>query len=208
MTDSYPTSRAYQGMPPAYGEDEGASDKTWRKSAEALKRLHQRYFKKLIGGILTTYGAGPPEPEEIAQRTFTKLSEKQNLHTIKDLEGYAWITARNFILSEKRAMRVRADYAQAISGGTAHIACDNLDPERVLIGRGEIETVAEVINQMSERRRAIFLACRIEGITPEAAGRRLGVSRSSAVRHVAVATAMISEALGRIPAGQQGERAK
>lgn len=205
MTESSPSLRTGEGATAKAGGYEDTPRNTSSKSARALQRLHQRYFRKLLAGITATYGVGPPEPEEIAQRTFTKLSEKQNLHTIEDLEGYAWITARNFMLSEKRSMRVRSEYSNEVSAGKAHAVCDNIDPERVLIGRGEIEIVIDALNQMSERRRAIFLGCRIEGMTPEEAGRRVGVSRSSAVRHVAVATVMISEALGRIPSRKPHE---
>ncbi|MEM1134126.1 MAG: sigma factor-like helix-turn-helix DNA-binding protein [Pseudomonadota bacterium] len=164
-----------------------------------LSRLYQNYFAKLVAGLRATYGAGPPDPGDIAQKTFTRLSARTDLDDIHDLEGYAWIAARNIMMSEKRALRVRADHAAQAENGLFGDICDNLDPERVLIAREELDLVMETLQNMPERRRKIFLACRVDGMTLEQAGRLCGVSSSAAIRHVAIATAAISEALGRIP---------
>ncbi|MEM1052557.1 MAG: sigma factor-like helix-turn-helix DNA-binding protein, partial [Pseudomonadota bacterium] len=61
-----------------------------------------------------------------------------------------------------------------------------------------------VLQDMSERRRGIFIANRIDGLTPEQAGARFGVSRTAAMRHIANATAAIAEAID-LDAAKRGD---
>ncbi|MEM8919315.1 MAG: sigma-70 family RNA polymerase sigma factor [Pseudomonadota bacterium] len=163
-----------------------------------LSKLYARYFKQLVAGLRATYGSGPPDPDDIAQRAFAKLSAHARFGEIEDLEGYVWITARNLMLTEIRSMGVRSRHARQELQDASGDQCDEFDPERVLIAREELEIVMRVLEDMPERRRNIFLAKRVDGLSAKAAGRKYGVSRSSAVRHIAIATTEISIALGRI----------
>lgn len=161
-----------------------------------LERLYNRYFVKLVRGIRATYGDGPPDPDEIVQQAFARLIARDSLNDIADIEAYLWISARNIMLSEKRAMRVRGDHAEQASAGLFGALCDDFDPERVFMAKGELGLVMKTLQEMPERRRRIFLLARVDGLTPEQAGRHVGVSRTSAVRHIALATAAIADALG------------
>lgn len=156
-------------------------------------QLHAEYYDKLVRGLIATYGSGPPDPEDIAQRTFLKLNERKTAQGIRDLRAFAWTIARNFMISEKRSLRMRADHAYVERALVAD-ECDTIDPERVLMGKEEVAVVTKALDAMPDRRRQIFLACRVEGLTPKAAGERCGVSRSSAVRHLALATETIAAA--------------
>lgn len=161
----------------------------------ALSELYQRCYLKLVASIKSTYGNGPPEPEDLVQQAFIKLHQRGSLDDIKDLEGYVWIAARNSLISFKRAQRTQSKNEDEIKHRFWPSQCDNLDPERVFISERDTKLVLDAIEQMPERRREIFLLHRVEGMTPAQAGAKCGVSRSSAVRHIAIATATISEAL-------------
>ncbi|MEM6858870.1 MAG: sigma-70 family RNA polymerase sigma factor [Pseudomonadota bacterium] len=173
--------------------EEGSARSTDSKLKGIWADLYAKYFERLSRGLFATYGAGPPDPEDIAQRTFLKLNELKSADGIRDLEAFAWIVARNFMISEKRSLKMRADHTFAERALVAQ-ECDTIDPERVLMGKEQIDVVMRVLDEMPDRRKHIFLACRVEGLTPKAAGARCGVSRSSAVRHLALATQAISEA--------------
>lgn len=160
----------------------------------AFTRFYHRFFGKLAAGLESTYGAGPPDPEEVAHQAFLKLSERGNLSEIRDMEGFVWVTAHNQMRSELRALRVRESYAETT---ILEAQCDTFDPERVLGGKQEVAIVEETLRTMSERRRGIFIANRIDGLTPEKAGALFGVSRTAAMRHIANASAAIAEALSR-----------
>ncbi|MEM1132117.1 MAG: sigma-70 family RNA polymerase sigma factor [Pseudomonadota bacterium] len=165
--------------------------------ASRLKRLYDRYYDSLVTHLRSKYGAGPPDPDDVAQQTFEKLYERGLVKDIDNLEAFAWTTANNIIRSEHRAQRVRTRHAEEEAQDADTGLFDEFDPERVLMARQELDIVARTLREMPERRREIFIACRINGLTPEQAGRKVGVSRSSAVRHIAVATTMLVEALAK-----------
>ena len=170
-----------------------------------FKRFYRRYFATLASNLRATYGAGPPDPEEVAQRAFDRLLARESLDDIADLEGFVWICARNVIMSEKRAERVRQNNKEQVALRFFGATCDEFDPERVLMAKEQLALVMEALEAMPERRRRIFMLNRVHGLTPEQAGRRCGVSRSSAVRHIAVATAIIAETLV-LATGQDTEK--
>ena len=159
---------------------------------EIVTPLYRRWFGTLVAGLRSTYGVGPPDPEEVANYAFLKLSERNNLSSIKDLEAYIWVVAHNRMRAEFRSLRVREAFAETTIIETS---CDEFNPERVLGGKQEVEIVNEVLKGMSERRRGIFIAARIDGLTPAKAGTLYGVGRTAAMRHIAVATAEIAQAL-------------
>lgn len=180
--------------------DDGADDKQ-RNNRSVITRLYDRFGKRLTTSLKNHFGPGPPCPEDVAHQAFTKLSERESVDDIRDLDSFMWVTASNIMRSEIRKLRVRADYAQDRLHVPWGDECDDFDAERVLLAKEALDIVADILLQMPERRRQIFIMCRIEGMTPAAAGEAIGVSRSSAVRHVSVATQTLVEALagaGRI----------
>lgn len=172
----------------------------------ALEELYERYFHSLVRGLRQRYGSGPPDPDDIAQQTFARLQSRGNLADIDNLQSFAWITANNIAHSELRSLRVRERNVESEIASFWGTACDELDPERVISAREELEIVVATISAMPKRRREIFLACRFHGLTPEQAGKQSGVSRSSAVRHVAVASASLIAALASHHSAQSSSK--
>lgn len=168
-----------------------------RIRATGLSAFYDAYYSDLLKGLRSTYGAGPPDPEDVAQQAFLKLAEAPDLDTIRSLENYVWICARNVYLSEKRAYGVRARNRQEVTRRMFGSTCDEFDPERVLNARQQIDVVMDTLSKMPERRQQIFLLNRVHGLTPAEAGRRCGVSRTAAVRHIAIATSTLATALVR-----------
>ncbi|MEM7741884.1 MAG: sigma-70 family RNA polymerase sigma factor [Pseudomonadota bacterium] len=169
-----------------------------------LSAFYKTYFPRLVAGLRATYGSGPPDPDEVAQAAFEKLNKRERLDDIRDLESYVWIAARNIIMSAKRAERVREHNRDEVEDRFFSYGQDTFDPERVFIAKEQLAVIMRVVRAMPERRQRIFLLNRLHGMTPEKAGQACGVSRSSAVRHIGLATAAIAEALadsGRDPEG-------
>ncbi|KRQ92814.1 RNA polymerase sigma factor [Bradyrhizobium valentinum] len=53
---------------------------------------------------------------------------------------------------------------------------DELDPARVVEARGEVKALAKAINELPPRRRAIFMAARLENLPYKVIAERLGVT--------------------------------
>ncbi|MEM8986983.1 MAG: sigma-70 family RNA polymerase sigma factor [Pseudomonadota bacterium] len=161
----------------------------------ALERLYRRYFLKLKTGLARTYGAGPPDPEDVAQAAFSRLGDRPDLSKIQDPESYLWIAARNIIMTEKRRDAVKRGNAGEIERRFFGETCDVIDPERVFMAKDLLNIVMEVLAGMPERRRRIFMLHRVHGLTLDEAGKRCGVTRTAAIRHVGIATRLITEAV-------------
>ncbi|MEM6682163.1 MAG: sigma factor [Pseudomonadota bacterium] len=78
-----------------------------------VSRWYVAHFEALSRQINSAFGAGPPDPEDVAQRTFEKLLGRDNLSAIENVKAYLWHIARNTFLTEVRALtrRRKLDFA-------------------------------------------------------------------------------------------------
>ena len=189
--------QADQSAAPAVETGEDSSGELRNPKRGLIARLYEDVFSEIVGVLTSTYGSGPPDPEDVAQRAFANLSARDDLEDIEDVKNYVWVAARNLMLTEIRALGVRSKYAGQLTQDSFVEECDEIDAERVFMAREELEIVSQTIASMPERRRDIFLAKRVDGLSAEAAGRKFGVSRSSAVRHIAIATEQLTKAFAR-----------
>lgn len=187
----FPSSQTIEGKVEKIISD--ASERTGNNVR--LVSLYKTYFKKLASNLRSVYGAGPPDPEDVAQRAFENLNKQPNYDEIRDPEGYVWICARNIVMSEMRAQQVSLKNREEIKMRCFSPEGDTFDPERVLMAKEQLAIVMDTLNRMSPRRRQIFILNRMHGLTPKEAGLRCDVSRTAAVRHIAEATAAIAKAL-------------
>ncbi|MEM1139909.1 MAG: RNA polymerase sigma factor [Pseudomonadota bacterium] len=165
------------------------------RAQSPFARFYERTIAKLIADLRATYGAGPPDPEDVAQQAFLKLDQSGRFEALKSPENFVWITARNIVMSEKRALAVRQKNQVEVTDRVFHARCDDRDPERVFISKQQLGLVMAVLERMPARRRRIFLLNRVHGLTPAEIGRRLGLARTGIVRHIALATEEINKAL-------------
>ena len=161
----------------------------------ALGALYVRYAGVLADGLRAVYGAGPPEPEDIVQRAFERLAAHADLDSIRDVEGYLWITARNIVISDKRAEQVRARNANEVATRFFGERSEAFDPQRVFIAIESVDVVVKTLAEMPARRRDIFMLNRVHGLSIKEAGSRCGVSQTAAHRHIGLAMAQIASAL-------------
>ncbi|MEM1132120.1 MAG: sigma-70 family RNA polymerase sigma factor [Pseudomonadota bacterium] len=161
-----------------------------------IARLYDEYFAKLVQNLRGLYGSGPPDPQDVAHQAFEWLTSRGKLENIDDMRSYLWIAARNILISGRRHEDMRRAKSHTISEHIYGEQIDTIDPERMAMASEELEIVAEAIATMPEKRRQIFLLNRVHGLTPEAAGRRFGISRSAAIKHIAKALADIDRAFG------------
>lgn len=158
------------------------------RAKSAFERFYTRHFAKLVADLRATYGGGPPEPEDVAQRAFANLGKRGDLQSIDNLEAFVWTVSRNIIYSEKRAQAVRMKNAEDVRSVIFGEGSYDLTPERVFIAKEQLSIVMEALKTMPPRRRRIFILNRAHGFTPAEIARKLGVSRPAVVKHIAKAT--------------------
>ena len=161
----------------------------------SIHSLYKGYFQVLVNGLRSTYGDGPPDPKDIAQQAFEKLCSLGENHSVKKPESYLWVCARNILLSEKRADKVRQNSQSNVEATYYSFEFSEQEPERICLAREHLDLVRTVLEGMPARRRDAFVLNRLHGLTPEKAGKKLGISRNATVRHIGIATELIAEAL-------------
>ncbi len=181
---------AQRAIRPAVEGREGAT-----LSTPTMDSLYTDQFAPLVAYLRASFGVGPPEPEDIAQRAFGQLLAKGDLTGIDNLKAFLWRTARNIALSDKRAAQVRSKRKTETEILFSAAEGYSLTPERVLEGKEQVNLAVEVLRDMPEQRRRAFILTRIEGLSHAETSKRLGISRPAVSKHVARATADLYEKL-------------
>ena len=163
----------------------------------SLSLLYAETADELIAYLRKAFGDGPPEPEDVAQQAFARLASRESLSKIKNLKAFLWRTARNLMLTERRNASTRSKYEFEVEQLYFAIRGNAFAPERVLEVKQQLILINDVLREMPERRRLALLWNRVEGLNVAAVARRLGMSRTGAVKHIARAAADIDAALHR-----------
>ena len=167
---------------------------------EGLEVLYAKHFKALCHYVKKHFGAGPPEPEDVAQEAFIKFAALTNRQDIGNARAYLYRTAHNVVIDEVRRRKVRvADAQRTISVQSS----DDRTPERVLMGTERLEILRAATRAMPAARSRSFLLNRLHGYSAAAIARMTGYSESAVKKHIDLALTDIEAAL---TAAEQGER--
>ena len=154
-----------------------------------VDRFYTENFDSLVAYLRRKYGAGPPDPEDVAQKAFGRIVARGGLQGVDNPKAFLWRTAVNIFVSDTRTLKAeeRRDAAAEtiFSSENGYL----LTPERVLEAKEQVGIALRVLRQMPEQRRRAFILTRIEGLSHQATAELLGVSRPAVSKHVARATA-------------------
>ena len=165
-------------------------------SGVSVACLYEQHFGQLVSYLWARFGAGPPEPEDIAHSAFARIASPGQLDEVQHPKAYLWRTASNIAISEFRARSASERMKQAVSVLDGDEGC-HLTPERVLLGKAEVSIVVDVLNGMpAKRRQAFYLSC-FEGMTHAQVAAKMAITRQAVSKHVAKATEQLFTALDR-----------
>jgi RNA polymerase sigma-19 factor, ECF subfamily len=117
---------------------------------------------------------------------------------VTQIEGYLFRTASNVVIDYHRRATVRRVGDQIEYDDDLH-APDALSPERVLLGREELDRLTLALRELPERVRAVIILSRLEGFTHAEIARHLDISKSSVEKYMIKATTHLMRRLGRAP---------
>jgi RNA polymerase sigma factor (sigma-70 family) len=156
--------------------------------AKPLSQLYELYRKELIAFVRRKFGSGPPEPEDVAQQAFTNFAALGSSAAIVNPRAFLFRTAHNIALNDcKRQHISRRLFESSPEPREVCEARDDFNPEIVLLGKEQYLLIEAVIRAMPERRRAILLLNRLEGVSYAEIARSMGVSESVVRKHAALA---------------------
>lgn len=164
-----------------------------------VRKWYADYYEPLVGFLRARFGSGPPDPEDIAQRTFSRLLDRPALEEVRNPRAFLWRIAHNLVVSEQRSVAVAAQGVQSLLAAFPLDEGYLLVPERVLEAKEQLRTAIGVLERMPERRRRAFLMVRVDGLTQAEVASRLGISPPAVSKHIGNATADLYDALLRLP---------
>jgi RNA polymerase sigma factor (sigma-70 family) len=154
--------------------------------------LYARHWTELCHYIRRQFGAGPPDPEDVAQETFIKFASLENRDAIDNPRAYLYRTAHNLLIDERRRLTLRDKSA---GGGEALSVCDDRTPERILVGKERLDVLTRSLLAMPDARRRSFLLNRLHGLSAAAIARMTGYSDSAVKKHIGMALSELETAL-------------
>jgi RNA polymerase sigma factor (sigma-70 family) len=154
--------------------------------------LYARHWGELCHYIKKHFGAGPPDPEDVAQEAFVKFAALDDRDVIDNPRAYLFRTAHNVFVDEHRRLVLRRANP---SDTEAQPVSDDRTPERVLVGQERLQILARSLRAMPAARRRSFLLNRLQGLSCVAIARITGYSESAVKKHIGVAIAELEAAL-------------
>lgn len=152
---------------PRLSLDPGASG----AGVEALFRAHHGSIRRYVA---RTFGAGPPDPDDVVQAAFEKYASLGDLNGIENPKAFLIRTARNYVLDQRRRQTVRSSYAQIVqSEDGSH---DDFDGERVLTAKQRWRVLEEAIRVLDRRHQEMLIMNRIHGLSYAEIARQKGCS--------------------------------
>jgi RNA polymerase sigma-70 factor (ECF subfamily) len=128
--------------------------------------------------LAAKFGAGPPDPEDVAQGAFLKLFELPNPKRITNPRALLYRTAINIMLDHKRMQARRQRIVQSTAPTLEDDVGAHCNPEAELLGKEGLAVLERTIINLPPRHRAYFLANRLDNLSYAEIARRTGASLS------------------------------
>lgn len=158
--------------------------------ALSLADLSRRFRPALKAYFLKRAPAGV-DADDLVQDVFVRLARRGELASIRQVEGYLFQTAAN-VLTDRARHRIARRRDDHIAFREIDHAREDTSPETVLMGREALTRLAAALDELPERRRAVFLLHRIDGLRYGDIAARLGISVSSVEKHMIKALAHLA----------------
>lgn len=141
-----------------------------------LDGVYRRHWTEICRYVRKSFGAGPPEPEEVAQGAFARFAALERPDDIANPRAFLYQCARNIVLDHRRRDAVR----HRMDGDAALFDCEDgaaiPDAERVLSGKQRLAVVDATVRAMEPRRRKVLIMHAIHELNYSEIARRMGVS--------------------------------
>ena len=143
-----------------------------------------RMVKQIVGSR--------PEAEDVVQGLWIKLQGVGDERSIENPQPYLVRLVLNSAKTHKMRAK-RHDQAKQDAQDLLHGHMESFSPERVTIGRENIQHMDDVIKALPERTRYILYLNRIQGVSQQRIAVELGISTTSVERHMRRALDIIAQ---------------
>ena len=114
--------------------------------------------------------------DEVMHETYLRLHHGDAIGAVQKPDAYIFRTALNIATDKRREERRRASQAEVLAA--IQLSDDGRDLSKEMEARLQVEALKRALAELPARRRAIFIAARVDGIAHSEIARRLGLSRT------------------------------
>ena len=168
---------------------------TAQGSEAAADRAYRQYWAELCAYVRKTFGAGPPEPEEVVQGAFARLAALDQAAQVANPRAFLYRCAHNIVLDHRRREAVRARLSGEVALHDPSDETANNDGERVLSAKERLAIVDAAVRAMEPKRRKVLIMHAIHGLNYTDIARRMGLSPTRVTQLFAEAVALCHQAL-------------
>lgn len=143
----------------------------------AVEWLYREHRALLCAYVRRKFGAGPPDPEEIAHEAFMRLARKAG-EEVPNPKAFLLLTARNVAIDAHRRQRRGQSALESVR--TLAESSDDLNSFDVLSTKEELERLGAIVDTLKPKQRVAFLMHRVDELSFVEIARRLGISQSGA----------------------------
>lgn len=147
----------------------------------AFRMLVDIFWSRVYGNALTIVKS-PQTAEEITQDIFLKIwQQKEKLSEVQSFKHYIYVVGRNQVISQlRKKMAGQLEEPGDILEG-------RLMPDEQLQYKETYRLVLEGIGKLTPQQQLVFKMSRLEGLSYEEIGGRLGLSKNTVKGHMVLA---------------------
>lgn len=180
----------------ADGPTDGLAERPPFAGSRKLADLYESYCAELCNYLRRTFGAGPPDAQDVVHEAFAKFAALTQRAAIHNPRAYLYRSSYHLFIDERRRLTSwRNGVAPALAG--AGRRNDEITPERVFIANERLESLRHAIQSLPIERRRSFLLHRLYGLSCAEIARCDGYSESAIKKHITLAMADIDAALAK-----------
>jgi len=160
---------------------------------ESLRTPLMRFFLRRVRDAA--------EAQDLTQEAFVRLLATADRDRIADPKAFVFQIALNLLADRSRKAQ-RRNAAQTVLidphlvSEVTHEFVEEFTPERVLMGRTEVERVVAALGELSLRTRDIYLLHRLENMKQARIAELFGISRSTVEKEVMKASMHLARRFG------------
>lgn len=163
-------------------------------AGDPVERAYRRHWDELCRYVRRSFGAGPPDPEDVAQAAFARFAAADR-SLIDNERAYLFRTAHNIAIDARRRDHT-AEAGLTVLTLEAEARHDP-GPENVIVAREELARLDAALDSLKPKHRKALLMHRLDGLSFAEIARRMDISPSGARKLVEEGYAACMKAMKR-----------
>lgn len=160
---------------PSMSEARGSEERE-AGDGTSFGELYRQHWTNLCKYVRRNFGSGPPDPEDVAQQAFERLSGSPSV--VENVGPFLRRTARNLVIDHHRSSLRTHNVMAEISILDGKYA--DHSPEDVLSSKEELSILNNAIAKLPAKERVALLMHRVDGASFTEIAAYFGVSHSGA----------------------------